>query len=223
VDLQDAIDDQGRLRSEVLFADPARGFSLRILAGTLALTADRRPLRSITAHVLDDHPVVSDEQALLGQALEFEPSGATFNPPIRISLAYDPRSVPDGFTDSDLDLAYFDTSRGQWVSHEGGVEPANATVSTSVAHFTSFAVITRAPPSVNWLVIVGILALELGLALGAYMYIIRRRAVLATTSPGDYFSVTHSVVIAGALPPPRAVDTDKSIEHAALTEEDSIQ
>jgi len=142
-------------------------------------------LRSIQVELLDDHPVVPDDRALLGQVLEFSPSGATFNPPIRISLGYDDADLPDGFTGTELDLAYFDTPRGQWVTLGAVVEPATRTVTASTGHFTSFGVLTRAGPSVNWPLTAGILALEVGLGVAVFVFISRRRRLAAAGVPGE--------------------------------------
>ena len=138
------------------------------------------------------------------------------DPPIRVSLAYDPSQVPDGFDESDLDLAYFDIGQSKWVSLNATVEPATSTVSTSVAHFTTFAVVTKGPPEVNWWLMAGILALEMGLALGAYLYIVRDGWSWATVAnetggaaaPPRSRSDTPAADVVGALASPAAARPD---------------
>jgi hypothetical protein len=207
IDLSSAIDDRGVVQREVLYSDPGGTFNLLIPVNTIALDKDHKPLREINVELLDNHPVVPDDRALLGQALEFSPSGASFNPPIRISLGYDSNDLPDGFSGSDLDLDYFDSNQAAWVTLNGSAEPATRSVSASTAHFTSFGVITRNPPATNWLLIAGILALELGVGVAGFVIVVRRRQLAAAQLPVDdaLFArppVADAVGDVPQLPPP---------------------
>jgi hypothetical protein len=207
IDLSSAIDDRGVVQREVLYSDPGGTFNLLIPANTIALDKDHKPLREIDVELLDNHPIVPDDRALLGQALEFSPSGATFNPPIRISLGYDSNDLPDGFSGTDLDLVYFDSGQAQWMTLNGSAEPATRSVSASTAHFTSFGVITRNAPATNWLLIAGILALELGVGVAGFVIVVRRRQLAAAQLPIDdtLFSrppVAEAVADVPQLPPP---------------------
>jgi hypothetical protein len=184
IDLSAAIDERGVVQREVQFTDPGGSFSLFIASNTIALDKDHKPLRAIQVEVLDDHPVVPDDRALLGQALEFNPSGASFDPPIRVSLGYDVADIPDGFGGADLDLAYFDGPRGQWVTLSGTAEPATRTVAAATSHFTSFAVLTRTAPGVNWALIFGLVALEVGLGVAGFVFVSLRRRTAAVDEPG---------------------------------------
>jgi hypothetical protein len=174
IDVSGAVDDRGVVQADVRYSDPDKLFTVFMPAGTVALDKDKRPLRRIDVRVLDDHPILPDDVAMVGVPLEFDPSGATFNPPIRISLGFDPSLLPDGFGADDLDVAFFDTSGNQWVDLHGTVEAATTTVTGSVSHFTSFAILTRSDQGVNWLVLFGILAAELGLGLAGYLYVVKR-------------------------------------------------
>jgi hypothetical protein len=207
IDLSSAIDDRGVVQREIRYSDPGGTFNLLIPANTIALDRDHKPLRQIDVELLGDHPIVPDDRALLGQALEFSPSGATFTPPIRISLGYDTNDVPDGLTISDLDLAFFDSDHAQWVNLDGSTEPATSSVSANTGHFTSFGVITRTPPAVNWPLTAGILALEIGLGVAGFVFITRRRRLATMKLPAEdtLFApapapeVSHEIL---ELPPP---------------------
>src|SRR5260370_33919245 len=74
--------------------------------------------------------------------------------------------------DDDVEPAFFDTNGSGWVALGGTVDPIARTVTAHVAHFTTFAVLTKRG-GVNWLLFAGIILVELGLgALGAL--VIRR-------------------------------------------------
>jgi hypothetical protein len=96
---------------------------------------------AVTLKVYDglDVPAPPAGVALLGHAIDLEPSGVTFDPPAVITLPY-----------SDTDLGGADPStlaiwvylNGAWQSLGGSVDPVHHTVSISVAHFTLYAVMT---------------------------------------------------------------------------------
>jgi hypothetical protein len=220
IELTSVIDERGIAHQPITYSDPGHRFNLLIPAGTTALDSDHRPLRSVAVYQLDDHPVVPDDQSLVGSVVEFEPSGATFDPPIRVSVGYEATSLPDGYSDADVGLAYFDGSKNNWVILDGVAEPSTAMASASVAHFSSFGVLTRPPDEINWARVAGILAIEMGLALAAYVYIVRRRDALpprvaailfgssADADEGDPADPADSgTPVAAALPPPPAAST----------------
>ena len=66
---------------------------------------------------------------------DFGPNGATFNPPVPLTLTYNPLSIPAGVTPV---VAYYDTTLSTWVPVEGGVvDAATGRITVAVAHFTS--------------------------------------------------------------------------------------
>src|SRR5262249_54246169 len=82
----------------------------------------------------------------------------------------------------------------------------------------------RPPASINWLLIAGLLTLELGLALGAYFYIVRRRQVLAASADGGGPSIVDEpppaadgAVLAPALPQPWGPRDDAALEYPSQT------
>ena len=82
----------------------------------------------------------------MGCAYDYTPNGATFNPPITLTLKYDPGLVPAGVDASKLSIAYYNTATSKWVVVAGSVvDTVNHTVTAQVSHFTLFAVYSCAP------------------------------------------------------------------------------
>jgi len=76
--------------------------------------------------------------------LDFGPDDATFDPPITITMEYDPEELPEGVSPEDLVLAYYDDDLGEWVElTDITVDPSNNTVSGLTSHFTQFAVLAQ--------------------------------------------------------------------------------
>jgi hypothetical protein len=222
VDLSKQVDDNGVSTGLIEYKDPTDLFSFVIPAGTRMLAGDRTPLKAISVYLMLDRPIVPDDQTLISTPLEFGPNGASFDPPIVVSAAYNHNDLPQGFRDDDLALAVLDTTTGTWTTLQGTVDPANGRVTGQASHFSSFAVLTRPPASVNWPLTLGILMIELGLGVAGFVYLRRRRAQMIAegaaaepTSPSDG-QLTHedlTRVWQPALPPPsESTATDSPTE-----------
>jgi hypothetical protein len=82
----------------------------------------------------------ADPSVLPGTLYRFGPSGTQFLVPVRITIGYDPASLPAGSSASALWL-YHLASDGIWVPVAGStVDTASGTVSGDVSHFSLFAV-----------------------------------------------------------------------------------
>jgi hypothetical protein len=114
--------------------------ALNIGRGTTILNDAGNPLSVLSAEAMRDPPAVPAVNALVS-AYNFGPSGATFNPPIVLFLAYDPISLPKGVYEADLFVAYFDGTA--WLKLDSTVDLAARTVNAMVSHFSSFGLLGR--------------------------------------------------------------------------------
>ena len=140
--------------------------SFNVAAGTKMLTANGLPLNTVTVTPVPPSapPAGSGiivalmsvgtevnttgvstgvvvQNVIQGNAFEFGPSGATFNPPLTMTLTYDPATIPAGVSETSLFLAYYDTTTGQWIALPGSVDdPVTHTVTAPTSHFTKFSV-----------------------------------------------------------------------------------
>ena len=169
---------------------------LNIAKGTMALTAEGAPLQSITMEeVCFDLPPAPAGAYIIGCAFDYQPDGATFSPPITLTIKYDPGLLPAGFDESKLVIASYDTATGKWVVYPSIVDTVNHTITAQISHFTLFAVYAAAPapaptPTVaptptptptpaagetnTWLIIGSVIAvIVIGLAM--YLFLGRRK------------------------------------------------
>jgi len=113
---------------------------LNVGNGTTALLG-RQPLQSITvAEVSVGLPAPPAGAYTIGYGYDYGPTGATFTPPITLTLKYDPGQVPSGVDASKLVIAYYDTTTKIWVVLPSEVDMVNHTVSAQISHLTTFAV-----------------------------------------------------------------------------------
>lgn len=144
----------GRTATTITATSPDGNLTIPIPSGTSVLDKDDNPLICYSGGVsqcglqvtIDENPPPLPEKAnIIGLPYKFEPSGVTFDPPITIEFTYNPADIPEGVAEEDLVLAYYDEEAGKWVEFPCTVDPATYTITASVNHFTTFAII--APPA----------------------------------------------------------------------------
>ena len=120
--------------------------TLTIPRGTVGLTEELEPLDEIAMLIMDEPPAPPEDTHVIGLAYDFGPDGATFDPAITLEFSYDPADIPEGVAEEDLVLAYYDEAAGEWIELDCIVDTENDTVTASVSHFTTFAIIGAVTP-----------------------------------------------------------------------------
>ena len=142
-----SISDDGELLETVEATSDDGMLTITILEGTIALDIEGEPLDTLETAVDETPPDPPEDAHIIGLAYDFGPDGATFDPPIKFTWSYDPNDIPEGVAEEDLVVAYYDEATGEWVELDGVVDTENNTITASVAHFTTFAIIgVVAPP-----------------------------------------------------------------------------
>jgi len=142
------IDSDGEIRQTIEATSEDGNLTITIPKGTTALGKDGKRLKSLEAAVDERSPDPPEDTHIIGLAYDFEPEGATFDPPITLTWSYDPDALPEGVAEEDLVLAYYDEEAGEWVELDCVVDTENKTITASVSHFTTFAIIgTVTPPA----------------------------------------------------------------------------
>ena len=115
--------------------------TVTIPSRTIALGEDGRRLKTLEVAIDESPPAPPEDTNIIGLAYKFNPVGATFSPAITFTWSYDPDDLPKGVAEKDLVLAYYDEAIGKWVKLDCEVDTANNTITASVKHFTTFAII----------------------------------------------------------------------------------
>jgi hypothetical protein len=163
---------------EQIFAQGAG--KIKITQGTIALTNNGVPLSTINVQSVGEPPAPSADCCIIGLVYDFEPKGATFDPPASITLQYGPTSCPEGVDEKDLVIAYYDVNAGKWVSLSSKVDTAAHIITAEVSHFTLFAIVGKIAPQstsgVSWPMVGGIITTVLIMGAMAYLVLSRRRS-----------------------------------------------
>ena len=145
--LRDNIDIRGVLTSDVTVKSPDKLCQLTINKNTKALNKSRDPLGGIIIVEMKEPPAPPPNANVLSPTYDLEPDGATFDPPITITLTYDPAVILLGIAEENLVIARWDKEVGGWVNLISTVDPVTNTVSTPASHFTAFTVIAFTRPA----------------------------------------------------------------------------
>ncbi len=143
-DLTDSISTEGEITQAVTVTSTGGDAVAEVPVGTTALDAQGEALTQITCQAVAPAaipPATVPAGNHIVVVADFGPDGATFDPPIVVTMTYDPAALPEG----DVVLAYYDDVLSEWVELSSVVvDTVNNTVSGIVSHFTQFAVIAKA-------------------------------------------------------------------------------
>ena len=141
------ISETGEILKTITATSADGMLTITIPKGTIALDKDGNPLSSLTVDIDPSPPDPPEDANIIGLAYDFGPDGATFAPPITFTWSYDPDALPEDVSEEDLVLAYYDEEAGEWVELPCVVDPVTNTITASVSHFTTFAIIAPAAPA----------------------------------------------------------------------------
>jgi len=116
-----------------------------INAGTTGLTTESKRLSQISILPMVDPPAPPERANVVGLTYDLGPDGATFDPPVTLTLQYDRSLIQQGVAEKDLVIAYYDKDKGEWVELESVVIPETNTIVAKISHFTAFTVLAKQP------------------------------------------------------------------------------
>ncbi|MDD5701127.1 MAG: InlB B-repeat-containing protein, partial [Dehalococcoidales bacterium] len=112
--------------------------------GTRITRNVREVVSALTLETLTDPPAPPADHALV-LAYSFGPDGAAFDPAVRLSFSYNPAALPDGMSEEDLYIAFWDGT--QWQALDGQVDTQTGTVTASITHFSTYGLLGEVTPT----------------------------------------------------------------------------
>ncbi|MBI2851677.1 MAG: hypothetical protein HYX84_01040 [Chloroflexi bacterium] len=135
-----ALDNRGKTQNAAKLKTADSKVDINIAAGTEMTDKAGQAISTLSAAPLATPPVPPLGGSVV-LAYEFGPAGARFNPPIIMTLSFNPATLPPGTTVDRLFVAWWDASAGKWEKLGSTVDPVNNTIMAPVSHFTEFAII----------------------------------------------------------------------------------
>ena len=147
IDISGSVSGNGTVTQPIVYNVLGGQAVLNIAQGTIALTATGGPLQSISVtEVCFGYPPAPAGAYIIGCVYDYKPTGATFSPPITLTLKYDPGRLPAGVDASKLVIAFYNTATSKWEVVSGSVvDTVKHTITVQISHFTMFAVYAAAP------------------------------------------------------------------------------
>jgi len=121
--------------------------TLYIAENTIGLNRYGSPLRSISIGKTDSYPKPPDNYIIIPPVYHITPDGATFAPPVDLTMNYNGLLVPERLAEKNLVMAACDTSSHQWEILESIVDPEKDTIKGKTGHFSLFAVMAPTHPA----------------------------------------------------------------------------
>lgn len=140
------LDASGTTRNDYLLSDAEGKITLALKTGTTLKSASGTSLAVLSLERVTELPPAPPQKTVVISG-EFGPSGATFNPPIVLTFAYDPAALPQGAAEDSLVVASLDGV--EWQMLESTVDTAAGTVSARVSHLSIFAVLAQQPATLS--------------------------------------------------------------------------
>ena len=153
--VRDYITEEGRFTEDVTAKSEDREVELYIPKDTIGKNRVGSLLTSISVLPYpitnlwgkpEDPPAPPEQTNAIGLVYEIGPDGATFDPPIYLTIKYDTSAIPRGVAEMDLVVATFDEKTGEWVELESTVNPDTDIAGAKVSHFSPFTILAHTRP-----------------------------------------------------------------------------
>jgi len=137
------VDPEGTVQATSCLTSSNGRLTLDITEGTVILDSEGDQLIVLSASTAPFPPEAPEDKVMV-TAYNLGSDGATFSPAITLTIEYDPETLPEGYAEKNLYIAYWDGS--EWSSLATTVNAEADTVSCQVNHFTIFAIIGAVTP-----------------------------------------------------------------------------
>jgi len=136
-----SVDSQGRLKTSIQVTSADDAISLSIDADTILLNKGGKPLQLIRVTLDPTLPLPPEDAYIVGKVYDLSPQGATFNPPLRLTISYSPDELPPGLSESDVYVARYEGSKWDMLRYKQ-VDTERHRVATRINRFARYAVLT---------------------------------------------------------------------------------
>ncbi len=143
----DSVTPSGRFTEEVTARSGDGKVKLTISEDTIGKQKGGQALRTIRINEMNYPPVPPDDADVIGLVYDLEPDGATFDPPLSLSIKYNPALLPDGAGEENLVVAFWDEDSEQWVECPSVADTGDNIITAEVSHFTPFTLLASTHPA----------------------------------------------------------------------------
>ena len=140
------VDSHGKLKTNVNLSSADGKISLSLNKGTMLMDEDKKPLQIIHVAIDPSPPPPPEDAYIAGAVYEFRPEGANFNPQIKLTLSYDPEELPEGVSEENVYIAYYQDNGWKKLLYKN-IDTESHKVTTQIDRFAKYAVLVPLPPT----------------------------------------------------------------------------
>ena len=133
--------EDGVLWEDVTALSTDTKLELLIPEGTKAVNANGYPLHSITIVNINDQNTPPTGFSFVGRRFDLLPEGTTFDPPVNFTVHYEDSEIPEGVSEEDLRIHYWNKDLQIWEAIECTVDQETNTITANLSHFSEYAVL----------------------------------------------------------------------------------
>jgi hypothetical protein len=145
--LTDYVTTEGRFTDDATAESEDGKLILYFPEDTIGLNIYGYPLRSVSLKGSDSYPGPPEYHKIISHVYYVTPDGATFEPPIELTISYDASLLPEQLAEKNLVVATCNISNNEWEILESIVDPEKDTIKSNVSHFSLFAVLAPLHPA----------------------------------------------------------------------------
>ena len=123
--------------------------NLEIAKGVLSRTKTDTVLKSIKIIPIDTPSAFQEDNQIVSLVYDLTPEGVEFSPAISLTMFYDPIVLPENININSLYIAFFNRSNSQWNPLESILSEAESALTTSIDHFSIYALFGKFTPPVT--------------------------------------------------------------------------
>jgi hypothetical protein len=125
-------------------ATEGRDDTIAIPEGTAATDSRGRALTQVLVELRQPRALPSNG-VIIGDVYDLKPDGATFDPPLPLSLPYDESRLPSGVDEAAICIAEYDADTQDWIALPSVVDTDGNTVNAEIGHLSEYAVVAPLP------------------------------------------------------------------------------
>jgi hypothetical protein len=143
------VDSQGKVKTSAQATSADGTVGLSIDKDTIILDEDGKPIQLIQATIDPNPPPLPEDATKVGPVYDLTPNGATFNPPIKLTLTYEPKELPEGLSENDVYIACYEDGKWEMLRYKQ-VDTGSHRIATQLDHFAKYGVFipsSESPPT----------------------------------------------------------------------------
>jgi hypothetical protein len=147
ISLAGIVTGSGRFLQQVEATSSDGMVRINISKDTIGTNKLGQPLSRLTIREMTNPPALPADTCIVGLPYEFGPAGATFDPPVTLTIKYDPSRLPEGVSENNLRIATWDAATQQWIKLECTVDIESNTITAYISHFSIYTIVAGTRPA----------------------------------------------------------------------------